>query len=84
MCLLGENTDPFLRSILEHEEGMNAIAILAGEALVIVLGRIIVCPHRVDSVLVEKGVPGTLTESDYSTMALISEVERAVMPTQLR
>jgi hypothetical protein len=84
MCLLGENTDPLLRSILEHKEGMYAIAILAGEAPVIVLGRIIVGPHGVDAVLVEEGVPGTLTESDYSTMALISEVERAVMPTQLR
>jgi hypothetical protein len=73
MCLLGENTDPFLRSILDNEEGMFAIAILAGEAPVIVLGRIIVGPHIVDSVLVEEGFPGTLTESDYSKMALISE-----------
>jgi hypothetical protein len=52
---------------------MYAIAILAGEAPVIVLGRIIVGPHGVDAVLVEEGVPGTLTEPDYSTMALVSE-----------
>lgn len=72
MCLLGEDTDPLLRGMLEHEEGMDTVAILAGEAPVIVLGGLIIGPHGVDAILVEEGVPGALTEADDSTVVLVT------------
>lgn len=71
--LLEEDTDPMLFSVLVHEEGVNTITLLTGWNALVLLGRLICGPHRVQTVFVKEVLRRALAQPHDAAETVVLE-----------
>jgi hypothetical protein len=66
MCLLDENSHPFVRRVRPHKEWMSTVSLATWGNTNIVGRWVVIVPHRVDTVSIEESTLRTLTQTHNS------------------
>jgi hypothetical protein len=66
MCLLDENSHPFVRRVRPHKEWMGTVSLATWGNTNIVGRWVVIVPHRVDTVSIEESTLRTLTQTHNS------------------